>query len=349
MTVPVESPRLFEVPAEVSGRRLDHFLSDVLEGLSRSQVQRSIRMGLVEVDGVQAWKNGMVLRGGEEVEFTPPPPQPVKAEPEEIPLDILHRDEHLLVVNKPPGMVVHPAAGHPSGTLVNALLGYDPELSGLGPLRPGLVHRLDRGTSGVIVVARTPAAREHLSAQFLARTVFKGYLALVLGIPRRDEGKIDRPIARHPGDRKRFSSKGQGGRPSVTLWRRVASVSASSLLALRILTGRTHQIRVHLSDEGYPVVGDTLYCPSWAGRADRALRRGDAGAGTRALKAAFSQGPMLHAALIELVHPACGSPMCFHAPLPPRLETAGELLFQPDWSALRLHFGRKSFYPRGDT
>ena len=290
------------------------FVSRCLPDLSRSQVQRSIRLSLVTVDGVTAWKTGIELKAGQEVVFVEAPREPVLATPEPIPLDVLYEDEHMLAVNKPHGMVVHPAAGHPSGTLVNALLGRCPELAGMGPLRPGIVHRLDRGTSGVMVVARSEKGREGLAVQFLERSLFKGYVALVLGSLPGESGCVDRPIGRHPRDRKRFSSRVTEGRSAVTEWRGVAASGPYCVAALRIRTGRTHQIRVHLSDSGCPVAGDDLYDPGWAGRV------GPASA------ALLSQGPMLHSALLCLRHPVTRKPMALSAPIPDRMRGALEAL-----------------------
>lgn len=324
------------VGGEEAGTRLDLFLSSRFPDLSRSQVQRAIKLDLVSIDGVTAWKSGIILREGQEVVFRPAPRVPLQAEPEDLPLDVLFEDEHIIVVNKSAGMVVHPAAGHPSGTLVNALLARYPGLTRLGPLRPGLVHRLDRGTSGAMVVAKTPQARESLADQFLRHAVFKGYLAVLMGSPpsldetaRRGqhigapvsrplfaEGRVDRPIDRHPTHRKRFSSMTGSGRPSSTLWRVLDSHAGFSLATIRTLTGRTHQIRVHMADEGFPVAGDDLYCPGWRSRVQ-----------DKSLIPLMSEGPLLHAWLLSFSHPSTGTLLTFVAPLRPGFRRVLKLLF----------------------
>ena len=332
----VDQEDLLTVSEAAVGSRLDRFIAAEIGDISRSQVQRSIRLGLVTVDGITASKTGLELRHHQQVGFVRPPVEPVVAEPEDIPVNVLFEDDHIIVVNKPAGMVVHPAAGHHRGTLVNALLGRNRQLAAMGPLRPGIVHRLDKGTSGVLVVAKTQSARERLSNQFLQRRVFKGYLCLVLGCPKEPEGRIEQPIARHPKDRKRFTSKGHEGRAATTLWRRVANCRGVALLAVRILSGRTHQIRVHLSDFGFPVVGDDLYCPTWQRRVDRPLRQ---------VCAEHPEALMLQAAHLGIAHPATGAPMSFAAPLAPHISEALENLF-PDWPERPgLTFHQKDYFP----
>jgi 23S rRNA pseudouridine1911/1915/1917 synthase len=293
------------VEHEQAGMRLDRFLAEAIDGISRSRVQRAIKLALVTVDGVTGYKTGMKLRGGQEVEFTPPPVEPVNALPQALPLEILHEDDDLVVVNKSVGMVVHPAAGHPDGTLVNALLHRFPEMQAGGGVRPGIVHRLDRGTSGVLCVARNDRAREALAGQFLERTVFKGYLAVTVGVPHTVEGRVNSPIERHPSDRKRFTSLTGEGRASTTLFRTIRINEGFALLAVRILTGRTHQIRVHLADQGFPVLGDNLY----GTRRSRALATPEA-------KSLLEGGPLLHAGLLGIRHPTTHEYMYFCAPVP---------------------------------
>ncbi len=304
-----ETEHLLTVSDTAAGGRLDRYLASTIEGFSRSQVQRSIRLGLVLVDGVTASKTGLSLQVGQEVLFQPPPVEPSTAIPQQIPVDVLFEDEEIIVVNKAAGMVVHPSKGHPDGTLVNALLGRTPNLGTLGPLRPGIVHRLDRGTSGCLVVAKTARARDAISEQFLARTVFKGYLAITLGAPKVDAGIIDQPISRHPRDRKRFTSNRPDGRPSRTAWRVHARNSGLAALAVRIYTGRTHQIRVHLADRGFPVAADDLYALRW--QQLPLLRKG-------ALSSACTDGPLLHATRLAFLHPTTKEPLAFVAPLPHR-------------------------------
>lgn len=304
-----ETEHLLTISEAAAGGRLDRHLADAMDGLSRSQVQRAIRLGLVSVDGITATKTGLSLQAGQEVSFQAPPVEPSTAIPQDIPLDVLFEDEHVIVVNKAAGMVVHPAAGHPDGTLVNALLGRTPTLEELGPLRPGIVHRLDRGTSGCIVVAKTAVARDHLTEQFLSRTIFKGYLAITLGAPKVDTGIIDQPISRHPSDRKRFTSNRPDGRASRSAWRIHARGSGLGVVGVRIYTGRTHQVRVHLTDRGFPVAADNLYAPRW--QQQPVLRK-------EPLHSACLQGPLLHATRLSFVHPATGEPVAFVAPLPDR-------------------------------
>ena len=334
--------QLFNVDQDSSGERLDRFLCARLAGYSRSRVQRAIGEDLVSIDGVTACKTGLRVKEGQEIIFRPPPPQPVTALAEDLPLDVLYEDEDLLVINKAAGMVVHPAPGHPCGTVVNAVLGRCPEMCQPGSLRPGIVHRLDRGTSGAIVVAKSDSARSGLSEQFLARKVFKGYLAICFGSPSDPEGRIVQPIERAHGDRKRFTSRTEAGRRAVTLWRSLLAARGLSLLSIRILTGRTHQIRVHLTDRGHPIVGDDLYCAGWPKQVEElrhcAQRRElwvspllaptgegepERASGSRAdLVDACSDGPLLHAALLGFEHPATGEQMVFSAPPPLAFRTA---------------------------
>lgn len=303
--------------------RLDRFLTQATDGITRSRVQRAIKLALVTVDGVTGYKTGLKLRAGQEVEFTPPPVEPVNAVPQALPLEILYEDDDLVVVNKSVGMVVHPAAGHPDGTLVNALLHRFPEMQAGGGVRPGIVHRLDRGTSGVLCVARNDHAREALASQFLERTVFKGYLALTLGVPPTLEGRINSPIERHRNDRKRFTSRTGEGRASTTLFRTIRSGSGFGLLAVRILTGRTHQIRVHLADRGFPVLGDNLY----GARTAQAVA-------TPETRSIVESGPMLHAGLLGIRHPSTLEPMHFCAPVPPTFSRAISLFLGADGAAV---------------
>lgn len=306
------------VGPEHAGMRLDRFLVATLSGVSRSHVQRAIRLSLVSVDGVTACKTGLCVREGQEVEYAPAPVEPLNAEPQDIFLDILYEDEYLIVVNKAAGMVVHPAAGNPDGTLVNALLHRYPEMQKGGGVRPGIVHRLDRGTSGVLAVARNDRAREALASQFLDRTVFKGYLALTLGTPNAVEGRIDRPIERHRNDRKKFTSRSGEGRQSTTLWRTVTANKDFALLAIRILTGRTHQVRVHLADNDCPVLADDLYGPRWT----RKITRPD-------LLENLTRGALLHAGLLGITHPHTGLPVWVSAPPPAHFACTATALLAP--------------------
>ena len=256
----------FTAPAEGDAGRLDQFVARSVEGMTRSTVQRLIDEGRITVDGAVE-KPSLKLRGGERIVVTVPPPAPATPEAEEIPLVILHEDSDLVVVNKPAGMVVHPGAGTPGGTLVNALLAHCTDLSGIGgEIRPGIVHRIDKDTTGVLVVAKNDRSHEGLARQFREHTIKRIYLALVFGAPKTDTGRIEGAIGRHPTDRKRMSGKAKHGKHAVTHWRVLARYPGMTLLRLRLETGRTHQIRVHLAEAGHPLVGDEVY--GGAGRAN---------------------------------------------------------------------------------
>jgi 23S rRNA pseudouridine1911/1915/1917 synthase len=279
----------------------------VLPEHSRSQIQRLIKEGRIRVDGRGAKPNHAV-RGGEAV--TVEVPEPVEATPraEALPLPILYQDSDLIVVDKPAGMVVHPAAGHSSGTLVNALLHHVDDLSGIGgEKRPGIVHRLDRGTSGLMVVAKHDAAHEELSRQFRDREVEKEYYALVWGEVQAGR-RIDAPIGRDPGNRKRMSARARRSREAVTRILRAERLKALTLVQVAIHTGRTHQIRVHLSAIGHPIVGDPLY-----GGVHRRVP-GDLRAVTHLDR------PFLHAARLVFTHPRDGRRMSFASELPADLQ-----------------------------
>jgi 23S rRNA pseudouridine1911/1915/1917 synthase len=300
----------FEVPEGEAGARLDAFVAARLAGVSRMAVKRAIEEGDVLVNGHPS-KPSYKLRAGERVEAEIPPPVPPELTPEDIPLDVVYEDAEVVVVNKPSGMVVHPAAGVRGGTLANALTFRlkNAALDASSPLRPGIVHRLDRDTSGLLVVAKTAAAHEHLSEQFRARTVFKSYTALVHGLVKEDRGRVEEPIGRDPRHRTRMGVV-RGGRPALTLWRARRRFRRMTLLEVEIKTGRTHQIRVHLAWLKHPVVGDETY---GEGR-DRNIQ-------DPALRAAIARlgRQFLHAARLGFHHPRTGEWLSFNSPLPPDL------------------------------
>jgi 23S rRNA pseudouridine1911/1915/1917 synthase len=294
--------RNFIVSESDAGQRLDAFLAGA-SGLSRARVQRLIADGQVLVAG-RPQKPGHRVSAGEHIQLRIPPATPLALTPEAIPLDILHEDDDLLVLNKPAGMVVHPGAGRPTGTLVHALLAHCGSLPGIGGVeRPGIVHRLDRDTSGVLVVAKTEAAHQSLSRQFKARIVAKRYLALVHGDVRQDSGRIEAAIGRREHDRKRMGVRARGGREARTAYWVIRRLPDLTVLALGLETGRTHQIRVHLSHIGHPVVGDQVY----GGRRERRC------AGTTGLRA---ERQMLHAWRLGFQHPRSGAWLEFTAPVP---------------------------------
>ena len=252
-------PILLRASEESKNQRLDAFLASSLDGLTRSQATRLIESGEVAVNGRAVGKS-YKLAGGEDIAVTLPEPEPVEAVPQDIPLDVVYEDADVIVVNKPSGMVVHPAPGHPDGTLVNALLYHCAgTLSGIGgALRPGIVHRIDRDTSGLIIAAKNDAAHQYLSAQLADHTLARTYECIVVGALREDRGTVNAPIARHPTDRKRMTVVA-GGREAVTHWEVIARYPGYTHVRCRLETGRTHQIRVHMAYIGHPILGDTVY------------------------------------------------------------------------------------------
>jgi len=302
------APEIYLVEKKDVGKRLDVFLAEVT-GLTRSQIGKIIVQGQVKVGGKVVVKAGYKLRLQENVTFTPPRPQEPELTPEPIPLDVLYEDEHLIVINKSPGLVVHPAPGHFQGTLVHALLYHCPNLSGIGGVkRPGIVHRLDKDTSGVLVVAKDDQSHQGLSHQFKERMVKKQYVALVFGIPTESQGKIDFSLGRHPKNRKKFSIHTKKPRMAVTLWQLKEKFAYASLLLCEPKTGRTHQIRVHLAAIGHPILGDPIYF-----RKSRLNQ-----IKSKTLRTLLWQAPrlMLHAWRLEFVHPVNQKIMAFEAPLP---------------------------------
>ena len=296
------------------GERLDRLLADRFE-FSRAAVERMLADGEITLNGGSAAKNYR-LRGGEEIEILQKDPEPTEAQPENIPLDIVYEDEDIVVVNKPTGMVVHPAAGNPCGTLVNALLYHCAgSLSGIGGvIRPGIVHRIDKDTSGLLVVAKNDRAHIALAEQLKTHTVSRVYHAIALGNFKEESGTVNKPIARHPVDRKRMAiaKKPGEGREAVTHYEVLERFGSFTHLCCRLETGRTHQIRVHLSSLGHPLLGDPVY----------------GGDGTRfeAKHRALLHGQCLHAGELSLIHPTTGEEMHFSAPLPDDFAAVLELL-----------------------
>ena len=314
----------FIAPTGDAAGRLDLVVSREIPGLTRSAAQRLIDEGHVTVNG-RVERASLKLRGGEEVRVTVPPPVPAEPAAETIPLEILYEDEDVVVVNKPAGMVVHQGAGNSTGTLVNALLGHCDDLSGIGgELRPGIVHRIDKDTSGILVAAKNDRAHQSLSEQFRLHSVKRVYRALVFGAPREESGRIESAIGRHPVDRKRMSGTARHGKRAVTRWRVLARYDRITLVELRLETGRTHQIRVHLSEAGHPLVGDELY--GGGGRlaniADPQLRKLIRELGRQAL----------HAMTLGFIHPADGNYREFTTELPGDMTRIINYLEQKDIS-----------------
>jgi 23S rRNA pseudouridine1911/1915/1917 synthase len=313
----VGEARAFVVEADAEGVRLDVFLVRRLPDLSRARVQAVIAGSGASVDG-RAARPSQRLKAGASVSVVLPDPEPAEPAAEDIPLRVLHEDAHLLVIDKPAGLVVHPGAGTASGTLVNALLHHVRDLSGIGGvLRPGIVHRLDKGTSGLIVVAKDDATHRALARQFAQRAVRKEYQAVVLGVPSRGQGEIDRRIGRDPVHRRRMAVDAPRSRTARTSYAVRERLDGAALLDVRIHTGRTHQIRVHLASIGHPVAGDDLY----GGRRASSSRRPEAREALLALPR-----PALHASRLEFEHPATGVPVRADSPLPPDLAALVEAL-----------------------
>jgi 23S rRNA pseudouridine1911/1915/1917 synthase len=308
--------REHRAPPEARGERLDQHLARVFPDLTRSRIQGLIEAGHVRADGRPA-KASLRLRGGELLSLTVPAPVAAVPAAEELPLAVLHEDRDLVVVNKAAGMVVHPGAGHASGTLVNALLHRVKDLAGVGgELRPGIVHRLDKDTTGCLVVAKHEQALVALQKAFKTRAVEKTYLALVHGHPKA-EGRIETLYGRHPVHRRKFTGKVKEGKPALTAFRTREYFEGAALVEVELLTGRTHQIRVHLAESGHPLLGDALY---GAGRkAKGRVAQAQVGLGRQAL----------HAWRLAFTHPRTGKALRLEAPLPEDLQAAMELLREP--------------------
>lgn len=297
--------REIELDNEASKERLDRYLASHLQDCSRSAVQKAIERGQVSLNGTPCTEKKTLVKAGDRLVVTFADPEPLDLLPEDIPLEILFEDAHLLVVNKPAGLVVHPAPGHDRGTLVNALLARCPDLAGIGGVRrPGIVHRLDKDTTGAMVVAKTDFAHQHLQAQLKAKTARREYLGVVCGAPATTEGTIAAPIGRHPADRKKMAVVSpEKGKAAVTHWQIVERLGNYTLVCFRLETGRTHQIRVHSSAIGHPLVGDRLY-----GRGGKTV-------------GVNLPGQALHAWKLRLDHPLSGEPVEAIAPPPKVFET----------------------------
>ncbi|KAF1085583.1 Ribosomal large subunit pseudouridine synthase D [Sporotomaculum syntrophicum] len=290
---------IYRVGAEDAGTRLDVFVTSREEQLSRSFVQKLIGDGAITVNQLAAQANYRV-KAGDSVAVSVPPPVELQVCPESIPLDIYYEDSDVIVVNKPRGMVVHPAEGNYTGTLVNALLEHCRDLSGInGVLRPGIVHRIDKDTSGLLMVAKNDLAHEHLAGQLKKHTVRRGYVALIHGVLASERGVVDAPIGRDPRDRQKMTVTSRNSKPAVTHYRVLERAGNYTFLRLRLETGRTHQIRVHMAYIGNPLVGDTRYGP---GKPHFGLA-----------------GQFLHAYQLGFIHPRRGDYLEFRAPLPAEL------------------------------
>ena len=312
--------RIITAPAAGKSQRLDRVLADLCEDLSRTRLKALIVAGHVSIGGAPVQDPAYQVRAGETIIVEVPLAVPAEPEGENIPLDIVYEDDDIIVLNKPRGLVVHPAAGHESGTLVNALIAHcGGSLSGIGGVkRPGIVHRLDKDTTGLMVAAKNDRAHQSLTAQFAdhGRTgaLRRGYMAFVWGAPARPHGTIDQPIDRHPFAREKMAVR-QGGRPAITHWEMLESFTGrdgkpvASLLACQLETGRTHQIRVHLSHAGHPLIGDDVYGSGFRTKANQV------GPAAKTVVAALGR-QALHAYLLQIEHPATGEIMHWQSGLP---------------------------------
>jgi 23S rRNA pseudouridine1911/1915/1917 synthase len=293
-----------------AGWRLDRALAAAVPTLSRERLKTLIRSGAVETRGEPVRDPAIKVKGNEKLRVAVPEPKPAHNEPQDIPLTILFEDEHLLVVDKPAGLVVHPAAGNFDGTLVNALLHYCAgALSGIGGVvRPGIVHRIDKDTSGLLVVAKTDVAHEGLAKQFAAHSIDRRYLAIVNGLPKAAAGKVDAPLARSAANRKKIAIvEGSRGKRAVTHWKRLEVLRDAALVECRLETGRTHQVRVHMASIGHPLVGDPVY-----GRSGKTHGK--------LLKELGFLRQALHAAELGFTHPVTKHKLSFSSPIPPDMQ-----------------------------
>ncbi|MEA5524472.1 RluA family pseudouridine synthase [Nodularia spumigena UHCC 0040] len=300
----------FNLQVEETGERLDRYLSENLPNLSRSRIQQLIEQGNVHLNEQICTTKKITVKAGDRITLEIPEVQPLQVQAQDIPLDILYEDDHLLILNKPAGLVVHPAPGHPDGTLVNALLAHCPNLPGIGGVqRPGIVHRLDKDTTGAIAIAKTDIAYHSLQAQLQAKTARREYLGVVYGAPKTENGIIDEPIGRHPQDRKKMAVVPieKGGRNAVTHWQILERLGNQTLVIFQLETGRTHQIRVHSAKIGHPIVGDPIYSSAHS-----------VGVNLR--------GQALHAWRLKLQHPVSGDLIEVTAPPPQTFTTLLEIL-----------------------
>ena len=309
----MNSSRKLSFPEERPTERLDTYICECLPEISRSQLKKLIDNKQILLNGTPV-KASLKLKGGESILVNLPEPEPIEAIPEDIPLDILYEDQDLIVINKPAGMVVHPAAGHSQGTLVNALLHHCDDLAGIGgELRPGIVHRIDKDTSGVLVATKNDQSHQHLAEQFKQHSIDRHYLALIHGCPDQDSGTIDQPLGRHPLQRKKMSGKARNAKRAVTHWKVLKRYPGErlSLIELKLETGRTHQIRVHFAEMNLPLVADPLY-----GSKSKLAAIKDP-----KLKKLIAQlpGQALHAQSLGFIHPRTGKHLEFSCKMPDTL------------------------------
>ena len=290
----------YTVEESQSGMRLDKFLTEIYPDQTRSFLQKLVKSGEIKVNGKPVIKAGFVVEGGDQVSASIPTPQAVEIEAENIPLDILYEDADVLIVNKPKGMVVHPSAGHYSGTLVNAIMYHCADsLSGInGEIRPGIVHRIDMDTTGALIICKNDAAHVDIAEQIKEHTVTRRYRGIVCGVVKEDEGTIEGAIGRHPTQRKKMAINEKNGKPAITHYKVLQRFAKYTYMEFRLETGRTHQIRVHMASIGHPLLGDELY-----GNPKNLAMKG-------------LQGQTLHAMVIGFVHPTTHEYMDFEAPLP---------------------------------
>ncbi|MEC4805160.1 MAG: RluA family pseudouridine synthase [Jaaginema sp. PMC 1079.18] len=301
---------IIELEVQTAAKRLDAWLSLQLPSISRSRLQKLIEQGQVQLNQTPCLAKKASLQVGDKVIVTLPPPKPLDVQPQDIPLDILYEDEEMIILNKPAGMVVHPAPGHSDGTLVNALLYHCDRLAGIGGVeRPGIVHRLDKDTTGAIAIAKTDFAHQALQKQIQSKTAYREYLGVVYGRPGAAEGTVNQPVGRHGGDRKKMAiiPVEKGGRVAITHWQILETLGNYTLMRYQLETGRTHQIRVHSAFLGHPIVGDTVYGSS------------------RSLKVNLT-GQALHARKLRLYHPRTEKLIEAIAPLPQEFSKLLEVL-----------------------